>query len=161
MGNLEDLRDRHTSDGVTCIVKHCRVRRCSLGLGATRSVCIACDRCDAFSTEARRPDLIVLSEETRGGPHTWLVVEVKGGFDDPSLIAGQLQAGATSIEQHALFRLVSSPSHHLVPLVLFDGRSHAADFAALGRKRVRFYSKQYPIRALRCRSGLRVNDVVR
>ncbi|MBA2278510.1 MAG: hypothetical protein H0W06_12190 [Chloroflexia bacterium] len=113
---------------------------------------------DVFQQEGL-PDFIVFYDDLRDGRHIWLIVEIKGRLRSGASPLQQLERGASAIEHHPLFRLSRPHARFLIPLVLFDGKSRAADFARYDRKRIRFFGENYQSLTKRCRPGIKFQDL--
>lgn len=160
MGSADDLRRKHGSRDGTCVVQRCRKRKCSISGFGPHSVIIECDACDAFSSEERRPDYIVFVRGDSENDHMWLVVELKGGLDDADKVVEQIQAGAATVEGHELFQINTPRSRTLIAVVLFDGNSRVAEHQRINAVPVMFYNRPFRVRALRCKPGLTLSELI-
>jgi hypothetical protein len=109
-----------------CICKSCSKGNCTLTIGTPQSAAIDCDHCESFQQPGKRPDFIVLIVIT--SPPCWVVVEMKEQVSHPSVAVAQLQAGATTIERDARFKIPHFPQK-LFPIILrIRGHVRAADY---------------------------------
>ena len=154
------LAEKHTERGSTCIVERLRFRDCSVALPRRCAICFSCDRCDAFPDHDNRPDFIAYYDDRGQVADVWLVVEIKGRTDSITEIVAQLKAGATTIQNHELYRLNSPRTRRLVAVVLFHGKNRAADYDVLRKQKINFSGKNYPIRAMRCRPGITLQSLL-
>jgi hypothetical protein len=141
-------------------VDRCRKRSCTIIVPPINTVIIDCDRCDAFQQDERRPDFIVFYDDISNHRQWWLIVEIKGRLKSAKNVLQQLESGASVIEHHRLYHLPQVRSRYLIPLTLFDGQTRAEDFTLYDRKRIRFFGENYPAIAMRCRPGLRLQDLI-
>jgi hypothetical protein len=154
------LRDAHSdASGATCVVKHCSMHDCRISLPRS-AICIKCDLCNAFPDSTTRPDFVVFLDQSDRSQHVWTIVEVKGRLDDPTTILKQIQAGASAVEHHPLFRIGEPSSRLLIPVVLFRGHVHAADFQRYDRKPIRFGVQKLFVRAVRCQPHLALESLI-
>jgi hypothetical protein len=155
---LGTLRLLHGSCKPECLAKGCGRGNCTLRLPPRATVSVDCDRCRAFRTRKKRPDFVVLHAGDAAQLTRWFVVEMKqGDVTDRRRVVEQLQEGATTVEQHASFRIPGAPGD-IVPLLLYGGRIHAADVQVLRRQKlVRFRGRALPVQVRRC--GTRLIDL--
>ena len=158
MGQSQGLNDTleqfRGACGESWIVPRCRRPTCTLPFSSDGAICIDCDSCDAFSTEERRPDFVLLAIGRDTDSLVWVIVEMKRKGDNASSIVQQLESGARKVQAHRSFK-VAPPPATLLPLILTErGGVHTADFAVLRKRGIRYLGKSYPIVTKRCGTAL-------
>ena len=154
---LSELESLHSMCQPTCVSPRCGRGDCSVRVSTGAAICIDCDRCRCIRDGARRPDFIVLYDQSNSSLSRWVVVEMKSRASHPVQIVEQLQAGADLIQDKACFQL-QTPPVHLVPLLLHTRGIHTSDLQIINNRRISFRGKLYPIQTRRC--GVELSQVL-
>ena len=142
-GLLSAVRSRVAQ---SCIVSRCRKDGCGVSLpqSAHNRLIIDCDKPgSSFGPNDTKCDYL-LFEETRAVP-----IELKSGRIKASGVIGQLQAGASKVEN----LIPSGTAVQLQPL-LACGSVPKGERTALNKGRVQFRGKEIRISTIRCGASL-------
>jgi hypothetical protein len=121
------------------------------------SLVVSCDDCQLFGPTEKKPDFLFLASKERPLKYTWGVVDMKGRIGKVDSTVQQLQAGADKIASHQGFGRGVGVSA-LLPIVIYNGKSRAADHLAYRGKKVRFQERSFTVVVKRMYSGLKIED---
>lgn len=153
------LAHLHQSAGHECISSVCRISGALVTTRAPSSTIISCDRCGSFKVDETRPDFIVLLEPPSKNESKWIVIEGKGRLSDPSHIGKQLQAGVDRIQNDPLFGR-STNSSRVIAVVIYDGKSRAAEISALKGRKVTYQGKRCLVIPIRSRAAIVLDELI-